>query len=155
MGHTIRIHGIERDEVMCLVRHVFKNGAVLDRDTAVKRVCQLLGYSRPGATVRAMIKGDVSTALRRGIIDRQVGQLRLSSDHIHGFTRVSMKEVFCSTLGYSWTDRGAAIRAFARYLGYARTGLNIDSTTRSMITGLLREGRIESDGSRIRRIKKQ
>ncbi|MEO8614184.1 MAG: hypothetical protein ABI600_03505 [Luteolibacter sp.] len=44
------------------------------------------------------------------------------------------------------------IRTFARWLGFRRTGSVIDETARSLIKGLLREGRLEKDGDCIRRV---
>ena len=54
--------------------------------------------------------------------------------------------------GWGWTERDDSIRMFARWLGYRRTGPWIDEAARSLINGLIRQDRLESDGSRIRRI---
>ena len=51
-----------------------------------------------------------------------------------------------SAIGRPWISRDDATRTFARSLGYARTGDTIAQTVRSLINGLLREGRLESDG---------
>jgi len=44
-----------------------------------------------------------------------------------------------------------ALRSFARLLGFKRTGKTIDDSARSVINGLLRDGRLGSAGSQIRR----
>jgi len=41
--------------------------------------------------------------------------------------------------------------ALARWLGFRRTGAKIQEIVASLINGVLREGRIEKDGSQIRR----
>src|SRR6516225_2891140 len=49
-----------------------------------------------------------------------------------------------------WTERNEVIRGFARWLGFRRTGPFIDEAARSLINGLIRDGRLESHGSQIR-----
>ena len=44
-----------------------------------------------------------------------------------------------------------ALRSFARLLGFKRTGKTIDDSARSVINGLLRDGRLGSAGTQIRR----
>ena len=40
---------------------------------------------------------------------------------------------------------------FARWLGFRRTGPYIEDAAKSLINGLIREDRLESEGSEIRR----
>ena len=47
-----------------------------------------------------------------------------------------------------WTEREYATRNFAR-----RTGSAINESTRSLVNGLIREGRLEKEDSQIRRIR--
>ena len=54
--------------------------------------------------------------------------------------------VFESAIGRTWITREDAIRAFARWSGFSRVGDVIDQTARSLINGLIREGRLEIDG---------
>jgi hypothetical protein len=89
--------------------------------------------------------------VRRGILTNEGGELRLTTGDIREFSRDSLKDDFLTALGRAWKDREEAIRSFARFLGYARTGYAIEETARSLINGLVRENRIETDGPRIRR----
>jgi len=57
-----------------------------------------------------------------------------------------------SEQGRVWTTREDATRAFARWLGFRRTGSVIGDTARKLISRLLRSGRLEKDGDSIRRI---
>ncbi len=68
------------------------------------------------------------------------------------YEREFQKENFLSAIGRTWIEREDAIRLFARWLGYARTGPIIEDAARSLINGLIREGRLEKDGDRIRRV---
>jgi len=72
---------------------------------------------------------------------------------ITDYERDPLKKQFLASLeGRVWTDREDAIRNFARWLGFRCTGASIADTARSIINGLLREERLKSDGTRIRRI---
>ena len=71
---------------------------------------------------------------------------------IEQYEREFLKDQFLASLGGpQWTERDEAIRGLARWLGFRRTGPSIDETARSLINGLIRQGRLESDGALIRR----
>ena len=92
------------------------------------------------------------TAVRRGILESGNGVLKLAVASIEHYDRAHLKDQFLASLsGHRWVDRDDAIRAFARWMGFRRTGSSIDDTARSLVNGLIREGRIESDGGMIRR----
>jgi len=147
----IPIDQTDRDEVMCMIRQVFSEGGARDRETALRQVSSAFGYKRLGPKARAILETDFLTAVRRGILTHENGELRLTTGSVRDFSRESLKDDFLKSLGRTWKDREEAIRLFARFLGYARTGPAIEETARSLINGLLRENRLESDGSRIRR----
>jgi hypothetical protein len=48
-------------------------------------------------------------------------------------------------MGSTWWDRDNAIDRAARYLGFTRTGARIYDSLKSIINGLIREGKLESD----------
>src|SRR5260221_9331404 len=63
-----------------------------------------------------------------------------------------LKDQFVAAMqGHAWAERNDSIRRFSRWLGFRRTGPSIDDTARSVINGLIRDGRLESNGSQIRR----
>jgi len=70
---------------------------------------------------------------------------------INDFDRDQLKDTLLEVVGTDWTERDDAIRAAARSLGFKRTGKRIQAAFKSAITGLLRQHRLESDGSEIRR----
>jgi len=90
--------------------------------------------------------GDLIAAARRGILTNERAELRLLCRSVEDYERDFLKDQFLSSIGRARTDREEASRSFARWLGFARTGPAIEKTARSLINGLLREGRLEADG---------
>ena len=115
------------------------------------RVLQDGRFQRLGSNVRALLNIDFLTAVRRGILVNENGFLSLCASDVRDYERNSMKSDFLGAIGRSWIERDDAIRLFARWLGYARTGNVIEDIARSLINGLIREGRLDKDGDRIRR----
>jgi len=146
------INQTDRSEVLCVIRQVFNSGGARDRETAMRDVAQALGFQRLGSHVREVLDTDLLTAVRRGILVNDNGLLSLGASDVRDYERGSMKPDFLSAIGRAWIERQEAIRLFARWLGYARTGPVIEDTARSLINGLIREGRLEKDGDRIRRV---
>ncbi len=141
----------DRTEVLCIIRQVFSKGGERDRETAIAEVAIALGYQRVGSHTRDVLNTDFLTAVRRGILVNENGMLSLGANDLRDQTRESMKSDFLGAIGRTWTEREDAIRLFARWLGYARTGSVIEEIARSLMNGLIREGRLERDGNRIRR----
>lgn len=138
---------IEREEVLCTIRKVFSDGAERDRDSALRDIAYALGYQRLGTRIREELSADFMAAVRRGIVMNEGGAYRLGFRSLVDCTRDTLKEAFESAIGRAWVTREDAIRAFARWAGFARVGEVIDQTARSLINGLIREGRVETDGS--------
>jgi hypothetical protein len=90
--------------------------------------------------------------VRRGIIENDGRGLRIHARSLEEYDRAFLKDQFLASLqGKAWTEREDAVQGFARWMGFRRTGSAIADTARSLINGLIREERLESDGSRIRR----
>jgi hypothetical protein len=139
------------EELICLVRQTFADGAERDRKSAIVELARTLGYQL-GTRIDEELDNTLRTAVRRGILEGGNGMLKLAVGSIEHYDRVHLKDQFLASLsGHRWVDRDDAIRAFARWRGFRRTGSSIDDTARSLINGLIREGRIESDGGMIRR----
>ena len=138
---------------MSTIRQMFGNGPARDRDTAIIELARSLGYRRTGIRVRQVLDADIRTAVRRGILKSTRGELALNANSIDAYERAFLKEQFLASLqGRAWPDRDEATRAFARWLGFRRTGRNIEDTVKSLINGLLREGRLGSRQVQIRRL---
>jgi hypothetical protein len=147
----IDIEDTDRNEVMCRVRQLFGEGGARDRETALKQLSLSLGYQRLGTKVREILERDLLTAVRRGILINNGGHLQLATGGLDAVDRDELKDGFLAAIGRSWIDREEAVRAFARFLGYARTGPILEDTARSLMNGLIRDGRLESDGPNLRR----
>jgi hypothetical protein len=137
--------------VLCVIRQVFSTGVCRDREIALHVIAETLGYGRLGPVIRETLETDLLAAARRGILNRGGSKLSLLCRSIGDYDRAFLKDQFLASLGRTWTDRDDACRSFARWLGFARTGPAITATARSLINGLLREGRLETDGRNIRR----
>jgi hypothetical protein len=142
----------EREELICQVRQYFAGVASQKRDVAIKELASLFGYLRTGRRIRESIDNALRTAVRRGILVNHSGELSLATGAIEHYERAFLKEQFLAALvGYGWVEREDSIRAFSRWLGFSRTGSKISETAHSLISALLREKRLEADGTWIRR----
>lgn len=152
---TTHADDLDRDELCAEIRKLFSDGVVRERDAAIDDLARVLGHQRTGKNIRETLDNALRTAVRRGILDNEGSHLKLRYRNIEQHEaddRDAIKEQFLASLaGRVWTERDDAIQAFARWMGFRRTGATIDETVRSLINGLLREHRLESDGSQIRR----
>lgn len=140
------------DEWMCMIRQVFSSGGSRDRDSTISELARELGYQRTSSRIAEDLENALRTAVRRGILENDGGDLRLCARSVEELDRDFLKTQFLASLdGRVWCEREGAIRGFARWLGYLRTGSTIEETARSLINGLIRDGRLEKDGSLIRR----
>ena len=142
----VPIDQIDRTEVLQVIRQLFSEGPPRERDAAIRDVARALGYRRTGARIQEILRTDLMTAVRRCILENQNGALRLCARSITDYDRDFLKQQFLAAIGRAWIDRETAIRDFCRWLGFARTGPIIEDTARSLINGLLREGRLEGNG---------
>jgi hypothetical protein len=110
-----------------------------------------LGFKRLGPLIKVTLASGLLSAARRGILKNEAGELSLLYRSIEDYDRDFLKSQFLASLGRTWVDRDEAARAFSRWLGFTRTGPAIQETVRSLINGLIRERRLESESVRIRR----
>jgi hypothetical protein len=146
--HLSEVDGVERT---CIIRDVFSKGGARDRETAIRDLAQAMGFERTGTRIREDCDNLIRTAVRRGILTNGVDGISLRARSIADYDRDFLKEQFLASLGgRAWHDRDDAVRDFARWFGFRRTGPVLDERTRSLINGLLREDRLESQGTQIR-----
>lgn len=145
----VPIDQIDRTEVLQVIRQMFSDGPPRGRSAAIRDVARELGYRRTGPRIQEILHTDLMTAVRRCILANQNGTLRLRTRSIADYDRDFLKQQFLAAIGRTWIDRETAIRDFCRWLGFARTGPVIQDATRSLINGLLREQRLESDGAQM------
>ncbi len=136
---------------MVVIRHLFIDGVARTRAVAIPAIARSLGYRRTGARIYDALDRDIMTAVRRGILINEGGQLSINCRSIEHYDREFLKQQFLAALGRTWITRADAPRLLARWLGFARTGGVIEQTTRSLINGLIRTGHITAQGDWIRR----
>jgi hypothetical protein len=152
-GRTISIDDLDAQELICAVRQLFSDGTVRDRDSAIGDLAGQVGLTRVGSRIRESLDNAIRTAVRRGILENNGNGLRIQARSLEDYDRAFLKEQFLASLqGKAWTERDDAVQGFARWMGFRRTGSTIAETARSLINGIIREERLESDGSRIRRV---
>lgn len=148
------ISQIDPDALPGVIRQLFSDGQSRDRETALRDLADALGFKRLGPLIKETLASSLLSAARRGILKNEAGELSLLYRSIEDYDRNSLKSQFLASLGRTWTERDDAARAFARWLGFTRTGPAIQETVRSLINGLIRERRLESDSTQIRRAPK-
>ena len=147
----VRIDETEQIDVLCAIRQMFNEGLELTREEAFRKIAKELGYDRVGSKIEEILDSDIRTAVKRGILENERGTLKILCKTIDGYDRDFLKDQFLASIGRPWVEREEAVRAFTRFMGFRRVGEKIQDTVRSLINGLLREDRLESDGDKIRR----
>jgi len=142
----------DRDKLIQGLRELFSRGEARKRNEVIVELARQLGYRRTGSRIKQELENVIRTAVRRGILETRADKLALCAHSIGEYEREFLKEQFLSSMpSRSWADRDESIRAFARWLGFRRAGSNIEETAKSLINGLIRDARLESDGAQIRR----
>lgn len=150
------IDDIDRDDVLAVIRQVFSDGARRDRPTAIREVAHALGYDRTGARIQAVLDTDLLTAVRRGILENDRGELRLLCRSADDYTLDHRVAMLLAAMGGGWQTRDEAITAAARHLGYRRTGPAIRAAFKSAINAAMRRGLLERGGTdAIRKIRER
>lgn len=143
---------LDRDDVILDIRQLFGRGGARGRDEAIVQLARRLGYRRTGPRIKEELGGALRVAVKRGILSTTEAGLALSTQNIADYKQEVLAEQFLASMpSRSWADREDSIRTFARWLGFRRTGPNIDEAARVVIAGLIRDGKLETDGSKVRR----
>lgn len=144
---------VDQDELPCLVRQLFSDGQIMDRESAMRELATSLGHQRLGHRVRSQLLSGLRSAVRRGILQNVRGELSIHCRNINDYEFSFLKSQFLPSMGRTWITRKEAAQALARWLGFRRTGPVIEKAVRSLINGLLRSGSIEKEGAKwIRRV---
>lgn len=120
-------------------------------DDAVRAVARLLGFARTGPRIDEAIRKNLTVAVRRRILVGERGTYALYCRNIGDYDRDELIDALFGAMGRGWIEREDAIRAAARWLGFQRTGRAIQDAFKSAINGAIRRGRLEKQGSQIRK----
>ena len=149
---SIEIDDVDDQEILFQIRAVFDVCRAMQRDVVVKQLSLALGYERVGQRVKERLDNSIRTAVRRGVLLNDAGELSVNCRSIADYSKEELKTQFLASLPQStWKEREDSIRDLARWLGFRRAGPTIDERVRSIINGLIREDRLESFGNLIRR----
>jgi hypothetical protein len=143
--------GPTTDELIPAIRTLFTEHLALKPAAAIPALLKLCAFRKSPAH-EAACEAALKTAVKRGILVKNGGELCLVARSIDDYERDDLKEQLLAALGKSWTGRDEAPQLLARWLGFRRTGHKIEEAVKSLINGLLREGRLEKDGARVRRV---
>jgi hypothetical protein len=143
----------DRDELICNLRQMFRGSEILRREDVITALQISTGNEHPSDQIGIELDNVIRTSVRRGILEHKDGGLSLSTRNITDYQREFLKDQYLASMqGRGWIERDESIRSFARWLGFRRTGPAIDESSRSLINGLIREGRLQSNGRQIRRV---
>jgi hypothetical protein len=144
----------DREDPLGSIRRAFNRTRPLEREAAIRHLGQFLRYQQLDEQTYQDVDAAIQTAIQRSILENGGDGLTLVARNITGYRRDVLKEQFLASMdGYGWLERGECIRRFSRWMGFRRTGPNIEDTARSVINGLIRDDRILSKGSQIRRVR--
>ncbi|MBU1207624.1 MAG: hypothetical protein KKH04_11950 [Proteobacteria bacterium] len=142
------------DELIIRVRKFVSEAGSegIERGELIKSIAQELGFQRAGSRISEDINSAINASSRRGISNVQNDVVYPYCRSIQEYDREFLKEMFISAIGNTWISREDAIRAASRYLGFTRTGESIQENLKSVISGLIRQGRLEAEGEWIRKL---
>lgn len=144
---------MERDDLVQNLRQVLEGGAK-SRDQLVTLLARMSGFERTSARAKDEMANVIRTGIRRRILKADGEMISIGAKTIADYEtdREFLKDQFLASMqGRSWIERTEVTRSFARWLGYRRTGPYIEESAKSLINVLIREGRLEGEGSEIRR----
>jgi hypothetical protein len=149
------VNGAETDlsSLILRIRPLFARETTLRRDALATRLAELMGYVATDPKTQADTENVIQAAIKRGILLDEGDDISLLGRNISEYPREVLKEQFLASLnGSNWTERSESIPRFARWLGFKRTGPNIEDAARSVINSLIRNDKLEKMGSQIRRV---
>jgi hypothetical protein len=136
-----------RDELICSLRQVVGQSAPRSREDVTAELQAFF----PNSQSREDLDSVIRTALRRNILESRGDRLALATRSIIDYRHDFLQDQFVAAMqGRSWIERDESVWRFAIWLGFRRASPFIDGATRSVINGLLRDGRLEARGSLIR-----
>lgn len=149
---SLRVWAADND-VMCIVREVLSKGP-LTSDELIRQTAYGLGYQRAALGISTALEGSLHAAARRGITMRNGNLVQLQAHSIADYDHEHLKNQFLAAISRQtsgFIEREQAVRAFARWMGFARTGPVIADVGASLIRKLIHAGRLQTSGSQIRR----
>jgi hypothetical protein len=123
----------------------------LEREEAIREIFKRLRQEglaarRLGSHIRETIESSFLAAVRRCVIYRNRSTYRQDCRSIAHYSRDHLIKYLLAAIGHTWHTRDEATTAAARYLGFRRTGRNIQAAFRSAINAGIRRNLLDRDG---------
>jgi len=112
-----------------------------------------LGYGRLGANIKRQLNSVIRSAAIRGLITSSSNGISITIGSLHDATRETLKDVLLAAMGKTWHDRAEVAGTLTAHAGFGRVSAKTRQLTASLVSGLIRERRLESNGDKIRRIR--
>jgi hypothetical protein len=139
--------------MMRLVRDQLAAGS-MQFDDLIHSMAREHGQQRTSQNMKLALTSVLATASRRRIVVNRAGMVDLYARSMSEYDIDFLKDQFLAALSNESTgyvERAHAVRAFARWMGFARTGPKIEETGAKIIRSLIRADRLTVQGSRIKR----
>jgi len=144
---------VEDREPLAILRGELAAGG-LDVDELLKAMARTLGWVRISRARREVLAGVINTASRRRIAINRAGWVELYARSIDGYDKDFLKDQFLAALSAQsggYVEREDALRAFARWMGFLRTGSRIVEHGEAVVRSLVRTKRLLVQGSCVKR----
>lgn len=153
-----KLLNLSKNHLMCLIRKKLNIGSFTHEQLLTELCIELAGENYlcdEDCEISLKADSSIRAAKRRQVIETKDNCLNLVFSKIEDYSKDHLKTQFLASLSSLKTrhvDRSVAIRAFARWMGYAKTGSVITKVSNTLIKGLLIQGRLEANGQKIKRI---
>ena len=141
----------EFDEALCALRKVLSRQRTVPRDDLPGFIARELGFQRVGSNIHSEISSVLRAAALRGLTTSTADGLRLNILSLHDADRASLKKCLLVAIGHRWQPREDVPGLLAAYTGFGRVSLEMRQLTASLINGLIREDRLETEGQSVRK----
>lgn len=149
--HSWRLWAEENDAI-CRMRALLSDAPLSEADL-IRQTAYKLGYQKASPQISHALQGVLRAAVRRGVAVREDRVISLMCRSVDEYSDDHLKDQFAAAMrreSSGWITREDAVRAFARWMGYAKTGSTIDVKGASLIRKLLLAKRIEASGIYVR-----
>lgn len=139
--------------MMCLVREQLAGGS-MQVDDLIRNMARDRGQQRTSQRMKLALTSVLATASRRRVVVNRAGVVDLYARSMGEYDIDFLKDQFLAALSNEsagYVERADAVRAFARWMGFARTGPKIAETGAMIIRRLIRADRLTAQGTLIKR----
>jgi hypothetical protein len=145
---------LDESDVMCIIRDQLSDGSLTEKQLT-RGMARALGSIRTSSRWQAVLDSYLNAASRRRIVINQAGVVELYRRSMGEYDMAFLEDQFLAALSAhskGFVERKDARQAFARWMGFARTGSSITEIGDTIIRRMIRRRRLAVQGSRIKRV---